>query len=82
MAVAKAALAPTTLTGPQKAAVLCMVVGRDQASKITERLNRVRSPHRSAEYWQVSARCARRTTPSPATASTARGPVPSSSLPR
>ena len=27
------------LTGPQKAAVLCMVLGRDHAAKITERLN-------------------------------------------
>lgn len=30
--------APQALTGPQKAAVLCMVLGRDHAAKLTERL--------------------------------------------
>lgn len=29
----------TALSGPQKAAVLCMVLGRDHAAKLTERLN-------------------------------------------
>src|SRR5687768_9033783 len=37
-AVLKAA-APQALTGPQKAAVLCMVLGRDHAAKLTERLS-------------------------------------------
>lgn len=36
-AVAKAS-APPPLTGPQKVAILCMVLGRDGAAKLTERL--------------------------------------------
>lgn len=37
-ALAKAAAAPKPLSGPQKAAILCMVLGRDHAARLTERL--------------------------------------------